>query len=163
MVSVTVLGAGLLTVRAGASPLDDPDQARQRPGFTDANPPRSVAPRLTGLGPAGSRGVVFFTRPGRLPRLLTAFDEADGSELLSQAQVVVVLPGPVPGAARQGVTMLADPTGSLSRLLFMRIPRDGGYPVGYAVVGPDGTVRYRTEDPGQDLRLSEVLMAVGDT
>ena len=163
VVSVTVLGAGLLTVRAGASPLDDPDQARQRPGFTDANPPRSVAPRLTGLGAAGSRGVVFFTRPGRLPRLLTALGEADGSALLSQTRVVVVLPGLVPGVAREGVTMLADPTGSLSRLLFMRTPRDGGYPVGYAVVGPDGTVRYRTEDPGQDLRLSEVLMAVGDT
>ena len=163
MVSVTVLGAGLLMVRAGASPLDDPDQARQRPGFTDANPPRSVAPRLAGQGPAGGRGVVFFTRAGRLPRLLKAFDEADGSALLSQAKVVVVLPGPVPGAAREGVTMLADPTGSLSRLLFMRRPRDGGYPVGYAVVGPDGTVRYRTEDPGLDLRLSEVLMAVGAT
>ena len=163
VVCVAVLGAGLLTVRAGASPLDDPDQARQRPGFTDANPPRSVAPRLTGLGPAGSRGVVFFTRPARLPRLLTALGEADGSQLLSQAQVVVVLPSTVPGATRPGVTLLADPTGTVSRSLVMRTPRDGGPPVGYAVVGPDGTVRYRTEDPGQDLRLSEVLMAVGDT
>lgn len=160
---VAVLGAGLLVVHAGASPLDDPDQARQRPGFIDANPPRSVAPRLTGLGPAGSRGVVFFTRPERLPRLLAALGEADGSRLLRRAQVVVVLPGTVPGAARPGVTSLADPTGNVSRLLFMRRPRDGGYPVGYAVVGPDGTVRYRTEDPGQDLRLSEVLMAVGAT
>lgn len=163
VVSVAVLGAGLLTVRAGASPLDDPDQARQRPGFTDANPPRSVAPRLAGLGPAGSRGVVFFTRPARLQRLLTALGEADGSQLLSQAHVVVVEPVKRPGVPRPGVTMLADPTGSVSRLLFMRRPHDGGYPVGYAVVGPDGTVRYRTEDPGQDLRLSEVLMAVGDT
>lgn len=163
VVSVAVLGAGLLTVRAGASPLDDPDQARQRPGFTDANPPRSVAPRLTGLGPAGSRGVVFFTRPERLPRLLTALTEADGSQLLSQAHVVIVEPVKRPDVARPGVTLLADPTGSASRLLFMRRPRDGGYPVGYAVVGPDGTVRYRTEDPGQDLRLSEVLTAVGET
>jgi hypothetical protein len=45
----------------------------------------------------------------------------------------------------------------------MRIPRDGGYPVGYAVIGPDRTVRYRTEDPQQDRRLSEVLTAVSET
>ncbi len=163
VVCVAVLGGGLLTVRAGASPLDDPDQARQRPGFSDANPPRSVAPRLTGLGPAGSRGVVFFTRPDRLTRLLAALGGDDGGRLSRRAHVVVVLPVTIAVGARTGVTVLADPTGSVSRLLFMRIPRDGGYPVGYAVVGPDGTVRYRTEDPGQDLRLSEVLMAVGDT
>ena len=162
--SVAVLGAGLLTVRVGYSLLDDPDQAFQRPGFTDANPPRSVAPPLTGLGPAGSRSVVFFTRPDRLPRLLDALGGGDGLQLLRRAHVVVVVqPVTSSDAAPVGVSLLADPTGSVSRALFMRTPRDRGYPVGYAVVGPDGTVRYRTEDPGQDRRLSEVLTAVADT
>lgn len=160
---VTVLGVGLLTVRLGYSPLDDPDQAHQRPGFADANKPRSVAPDLAGLGGAGSRGVVFFTRPERLARLLDALGTGEGLQLLRRAHVVVVQPVKSPGAAPAGVSLLADPTGSVSRALFMRAPRDRGYPVGYAVVGPDGTVRYRTEDPGQDLRLSEVLTAVKDT
>lgn len=162
-VSVAVLGAGLLTVRVGYSPLDDPDQAHQRPGFADANPPRSVAPRLTGLGPAGSRSVVFFTRPERVARLLDALAGLDGRQLRRRAHVVVVQPVQGTRAAPAGVTLLVDPTSSLSRALFMRTPRDLGYPVGYAVVGADGTVRYRTEDPGQDRRLSEVLTAVSDT
>ncbi len=161
--SVAVLGAGLLTVRVGSSPLDDPDQALQRPGFTDANPPRSVAPPLTGLGPTGSRSVVFFTRPDRLPRLLGALAAGEGRELLRRAHVVVVQPVRSTDPAPVGISLLSDPTGSVSRALFMRTPRDRGYPVGYAVVGPDGTVRYRTQDPGQDRRLSEVLTAVSDT
>lgn len=163
LICVAVLAAGLLTVRLGYSPLDDPDQAHQRPGFVDANRPRSVAPDLVGLAGAKSRGVVFFTRPERLARLLVALGTSDGRVLVSKANVVVVQQ---PGSAvtpPAAVTVLADPSGSLSRSLVMRTPRDGGYPVGYAVIGPDGTVRYRTEDPGQDRRLSEVLTAVSDT
>ena len=45
----------------------------------------------------------------------------------------------------------------------MRRPRDHGAPVGYAVVGADGTVRYRTEDPQQDQHLAEVLTMVDAT
>ena len=163
LVCVAVLGAGLLTVRVGYSPLDDPDQAHQRPGFADANPPRSVAPLLTGLGPAGSRSVVFFTRPERLARLLDSLSGGEGLRLLQRAHVVILAPVQSSRVAPAGVTLLVDPTSSMSRALFMRTPRDQGYPVGYAVVGADGTVRYRTEDPGQDRRLSEVLTAVSDT
>lgn len=160
---VVALGAGLLTVRLGYSPLDDPDQAHQRPGFVDANRPRSVAPDLAGLGGTSSRSVVFFTRPERVARLLEALGTSEGHDLLDQAHVVVVQQAGSAATPPTGVTMLADPSGSVSRSLVMRPPRDGGYPVGYAVIGPDGTVRYRTEDPGQDRRLSEVLTAVSDT
>lgn len=45
----------------------------------------------------------------------------------------------------------------------MRRSHDRGAPVGYAVVGPDGTIRYRTEDPQQDQHLSEVLTMVDAT
>ncbi len=163
LVAVAVLGAGLGIIRAGYSPLDDPDQARQRPGFIDANGPRSVAPRLPGMGGTGSRSVVFFTRPERLPRLLSALGEAEGASLRRQARVLIVEQGAAAAAAPAGVTVLSDPVGKIRRALAMRVPRDGGYPVGYAVVGPDGTIRYRTEDPGQDRRISEVLMALGAT
>jgi len=61
------------------------------------------------------------------------------------------------------VVLLGDSTGLIRRGLFMPIPRDGGYPVGYAVIGPDRTVRYRTKDPQQDRRLSEVLIALRET
>lgn len=94
---------------------------------------------------------------------MSALGDAEGASLRRQARVLIVERGTAAGAAPAGVTVLSDPTGKLSRALAMRVPRDGGYPVGYAVVGPDGTVRYRTEDPGQDRRMSEVLMAVDAT
>ncbi len=162
LATVSALGTGLLAVRLGNSPLDDPDQAHQRPGYVDANPPRSPAPALPGLGPAGTRSVVFFTRPDRLPRLLAALGAKQGQDLLQAAHVVVVQPA-APGPAPPRVVLLGDPTGLIRRGLFMPIPRDGGYPVGYAVIGPDRTVRYRTEDPQQDRRLSEVLTALSET
>lgn len=162
LATVSALGTGLLAVRLGYSPLDDPDQAHQRPGYVDANPPRSLAPALPGLGPAGTRSVMFFTRPDRLPRLLAALGAKQGQDLLQAAHVVVVQPG-APGPAPPRVVLLGDPTGLIRRGLVTRIPRDGGYPVGYAVIGPDRTVRYRTEDPQQDRRLSEVLTAVSET
>lgn len=163
LVSVSVLAGGLGMLRAGSSPLDDSDLARQRPGFADANPPRSPVPSLPGLGAVGDRGVVFFTRPERLPRLLSALADPDGLSLRRRAHSLVVAPWLPAGIAPAGVAVLGDRTGGVSRRLFMRVPRDRGHPVGCAVVGPDRTVRYRTEDPGQDRRLSEVLTAVGDT
>lgn len=38
LATVSALGTGLLAVRLGYSPLDDPDQAHQRPGYVDSQP-----------------------------------------------------------------------------------------------------------------------------
>ena len=148
-----LLGAGLLTVHLGASPLDDPNPAHQRPGYLDANGHRTPAPPVTGLGPSGTRTVVFFTRTDRLARLRTALAGPDGQALRRTARVVVVQD--TRGTAQTGV--VNDPTDRLSHAYDLRRPRDGGAPVGYAVVGPDGTVRYRTLDPGVEQHLSEAL------
>lgn len=55
----------------------------------------------------------------------------------------------------------ADPDGRVGSGISMRRPRDGGPPVGYAVVDVDGTIRYRTENPGVINGLDEVLTIVG--
>ncbi len=154
-----LVGGGLLTVRLEMSPLDDPDPGHQRPGYVDANRPRSPAAPLPGLAPAGKRSVVFFTRANRLPRLRRALDGPDGQALRRAASVVLVQD--TTGPAEAGV--LPDPTDRISRGYVMRRPRDHEAPVGYAVVGVDGTVRYRTEDPQQDQHLAEVLTMVNAT
>jgi len=154
-----LLGGGLLTVRLGMSPLDDPDPGHQRPGYVDANRPRSPAAPLPGLAPAGRRSVVFFTRADRLPRLRRALDGSDGQALRRAASIVLVQD--TTGPADAGV--LPDPSDRISHAYVMRRPRDHGAPVGYAVVGADGTVRYRTEDPQQDQHLAEVLTMVDAT
>lgn len=124
--TTVLLGAGLLTVHLGVSGLDDPDPAHQRPGFLDANAPRSAAPVVPGLGPAGTRSVVFFSRRDRLVLLERALAGPDGSALARVARIVVVVDGSGPSTA--GV--VADPQERLSRLDAMRRPRDGGAPVG---------------------------------
>ncbi len=159
LATTAVLGAGLLTVHLNMSGLDDPDPAHQRPGFLDANPPRATAPAVPGLGRPGTRTVVFFTRADRMPRLQQALAGPDGRALHRVAHVVVVqdTAGPTSGGA------IPDPQDVLSRSYQMRRPRDHGAPVGYAVVGPDGTIRYRTEDPEQGQHLSEALTMVEAT
>lgn len=165
--AVLLASGGLAALHAGYSPLDDPNPAFQRPGFVDANPPRSALPQLPGEPiTLGGRGVVFFTRPALLPRLLFMLAGPDGVFLRRHAKIVVIVhdaTANTPSNSPSGVSLFADPDGTLSQELVMHVPRDHGYPVGYAVIGPDGTVRYRTEDPGQDRRLSEVLIAVDNT
>lgn len=148
-----LLGAGVLTVHLGASPLDDPNPAHQRPGYLDANGSRDPAPTVVGLGPAGTRTVIFFTRAERLDRLQRALAGPDGQTLRRTARVVVVQD--TEGGTTAGV--VPDPSDRISRAYDLRRPRDRGAPVGYAVVGPDGTVRYRTDDPGVEQHLSEAL------
>ena len=157
--TTALIGAGLLTVHLGMSGLDDPNPAHQRPGFLDANRPRVTAPAVAGLGPPGTRSVVFFTRTDQMTGLQRALASSAGRALAGVAHLVVVLDtaGPLPAGA------LSDPEDLVSRSYEMRRPRDQGAPVGYAVVGPDGTIRYRTEDPQQGQHLSEVRTMVDAT
>jgi hypothetical protein len=151
--TTALLGAGLLTTHLGMSQLDAANPAYQRPGFLDANPPRITAPAVAGLGGQGVRTVVFFTRADRLARLQLALAGPDGQALTQVARTVVVQDT---GAnAPSGV--VSDPRDLISRSYVLRRPRDHRAPIGYAVVGPDGTIRYRTLDPQQDLHLSEAL------
>ena len=148
-----VLGAAMLLADHQHSPLDDPDLAMQRPGFLDAVGARSEAPPVTTSLPARGRvAVVFFTRSAQQRPLLSALSHRDA---LPAAVDVVVVGGPA-DVDEGPVAVVTDPDGSLARDYALPVPGDGGYPVGYAIVGSDGTIRYRTLDPQAAERLDEV-------
>ncbi len=57
--------------------------------------------------------------------------------------------------------VVADPGGRLAATYGMREPREGGPPVGYAVVDETGQIRYRTLDPEVTDLLGEVDTILG--
>ncbi|MBJ7609299.1 MAG: hypothetical protein JF887_07690 [Candidatus Dormibacteraeota bacterium] len=151
-----VLGGLSLVSRLTTDPLDDPNPAYQRPGFLDVSgPPYPAAPLGAGLPADGSRSVIFFTRPSLEASLVAALETDPG--LRAAARLVIVVCGRPLAPPRAAITAVAEspacPTAHLDR---MRTPRDGGPPVGYAIVGPNGLVRYTTLDPEVATHLSEV-------
>ena len=150
-----LLGALLAVARASESGLDDPDPAWQRPGFLDAGALPVPAPRLSGELPRpGRRAVAFFARPDGVARLCRALA---GGDLAERADLAIVVSGP---GRCGGVATVEDASGSLARAYGMRRPRDGGPPVGYAVVDRRGQIRYRTLDPSGAAGLGEVQTMV---
>ncbi len=158
--ALSLVGALNALAASGAGPLDDHDPAHQRPGFLDAVGPRTQAPRIGNGFPApGEVGVVFFVRAEQRDPLLERLrlDE----ELRAAATLAVVTAGPC-GAGTPGLRGLlqrCDPAARIARGYAMPVPRDEGPPVGYALVGPDGDIRYRTLDPA--LHLDDVAVMVG--
>lgn len=149
------LGSALVVARFNRSRLADPNPALQRPGFLDAHGAPFSAPRVTDAIPTpGMRAVIFFTRPqfalSLEQRLATDFT------LRSLAQVAVVVGGEPPANKDLAAPVIADPEGRLAAAYLMPRPRDGGFPVGYAIVDRAGRVRYRTLSPHVDERLGEV-------
>lgn len=147
------MGAFLALARAAAGPLDDPDPARQRPGFVDGHDLPAPAPVVTDEVPrSGRRAVVFFVRPAELQALCEALT---GFEPPAETDVAVVLVGEG-GRCPQGIPIVPDEEGELVAGYGLPVPRDGGPPVGYAVVDGVGQVRYRTLDPEVASLLPEV-------
>jgi len=152
LVIVGLLGGLLLAAQHARSPLDDPDPARQRPGFLDVVDRPTAAPQVApGVPAPGRRAVVFFVRPGLSAPLCQVIGKA--SSLARRADLSVVSSGAV--TACGSVPTVTDGTGRLAREFAMRRPRDGGPPVGYAVVDRDGRIRYRTLD-------SRVVEGIGE-
>ncbi len=151
---VAAIGFAVLLLMAEISrtPLDDPDQAYQRPGILDLGALPAPAPPVTADIPAPGRpAVVFFTRPGEAAALCSALAAA---RLDADADVVVVSPGELPGC--DDVPVVTEATRQLAMSYRMREPAGGGAPVGYAVVDAVGQIRYRTLDPTATDELSEV-------
>ena len=152
------LGLGLLLVAGEASrgPRDDPDPARQRPGFLDAGELPAPAPPLTHrvsslVGPA----VVFFTEdPANLCRELAK------SRLEEKADLILVVRV---GREACPYVQVSDADGQVARAYDMPRPSKGGFPVGYAVVDNKGMIRYRTLDPRAGHHLPEVRTIVEAT
>lgn len=150
---VGVLAGLLLAAGRSGSGLDDPDPARQRPGFLDAVGRPTPAPQvISGLPSPGRRAVVFFVRPEFGPSLCRAI--TDDPSLRGRADLAIVSSGRVGPCPAVGV--VTDAAGGLASGFAMRRPRDGGPPVGYAVVDRAGRIRYRTLDPSVVNGLREV-------
>lgn len=144
------LGALLLVAGVAEGPLDDADQARQRPGVLDLAPlPVPAAPVTDSVPRSGRPAVVFFTSSERLDGLCAA---VRAGELDADVAIVTPAAGPTCGAA----AMVADPAGRLAATYQLRQPDGGGPPVGYAVVDAQRRVRYATLDPTTAEHLFEV-------
>lgn len=154
------VGFGLLLAlaRAAEGPLDDPDQAWQRPGFLDAGELPAPAPTVAPRVPAPGRPtVVFFVRPHGLAELCHALA---ASPLPAQAVAAVVAAGSTSDPCAAAEAVVDDPDGAVSDAYGLRRPRGGGPPVGYAVVDAAGAIRYRTLDPEVADQLDEVATIV---
>ncbi len=153
------LGLLLALARASQGPLDDADQAWQRPGFLDAGDlPAPAPPVVPGVPGAGRPAVVFFVRPSKdLAELCRALAASSLPEVVSTA---VVVAGSAPDDCDVAGTVVGDPAGALAEAYGMRRPRGGGRPVGYAVVDAAGAIRYRTLDPAVADHLAGVRTIV---
>lgn len=148
-----VLGLLLVLAQTAEGPLDDSDPAFQRPGILDLGELPEPAAKVTETLPAPGRpSAVFFVRPDRLGPLCDALTEI---ELDRQPALAVVVSGPAGPCAGDAV-VVADPHAHLAEAYGLRSPRDGGPPVGYAIVDGTGMIRYRTLDPEVDNLLDEV-------
>lgn len=154
LTSAVVLGVFLAIARAVEGPLDDPDPAWQRPGFLDAGELPAPAPNVAPNVPATTRpAVVFFVRADGLEKLCRALGK---NRLAEKAAIAVVVARTPSGGCEAAEAVVADLEGHLAEAYGMRRPRDGGPPVGYAVVDVTGNTRYRTLDPALADRLDEV-------
>lgn len=151
LTAAAFFGVLLVLARAAEAPLDDPDPAWQRPGFLDAGALPVPAP--PGLTASGRPTVVFFERSTGVGALCQALTERP---LREGAVTAVVVADPGPGSCGAAGAVVADRDGALADAYGMRRPRDGGPPVGYAVVDGAGAIRYRTLDPEVADQLGEV-------
>jgi len=128
--------------------------AYQRPGFLDLLGRPVTTPMVArGVPERARRGLIFFVRPPLLKLLERALQHSP--DLAREAKLAVVVEQP--GASSTGfVLTVSDPQGFLARAFGMRVPLDGGPPVGYAIVDSSGLVRYQTLDPGVVEHLAEV-------
>ena len=131
---------------------DDVDQAEQRVGFLDEGQlPIAAPPVASGLPASGRTTVVLFLRPDDAAQECRGVSRSVGSS----AAVVAVLSGPATCAEVAGV--LVEPEGRTAAAYRMRVPADGGPPVGYAVVDEQAMVRYRTLDPHPAAHNGEIM------
>lgn len=163
--AVALLFGGLLALAEHfRNRLDDPDPAKQRPGYL--LPAGSVkAPNvLVGFPRPGRRLIVFFVRS--VDDQLLFHDLALQSDLAAAADIVLVTPdGRSPRITNGLSAVLPDREGQIARAYGLDQPIDGGYPVGYALVDGSGFLRYSTLDPhcvgrGHNYEVKALLRAI---
>lgn len=157
-----VLGGLLFVAERSRNAKDDPDPAWQRPGFL--SPPRP-ATRVGDTFPRAGRPLaMIFVRTAKGQSLF--HDLSLQGDLTALGDVVVVTADGSMPAIRSGIaSVVHDPRGQLARSFALRTPRDGGYPVGYALVDRAGMLRYATLDPhcigmGQNEEIIALMRAL---
>lgn len=153
--AAAALGGGLLLAERSRGPLDDVDAAHQRDGLVVDLGPVDLSPHLAARTPAA----VLFVRPGMVEQLAGTLSAPDGPDLPGAVRLLVAQPGPPP-SERHDLHVIDDASGAVRRACRMRDTRDGGYPVGFAVVDAAGHLRYRTLDPGMTRRWFELRTMV---
>lgn len=157
--AAAVLAVLVLAVVPGPGALDDPHEGDQRPGFLqDPDEARSV------------RGLALPGAPaGRWPVVVIFDRRVPGSEELERftrnvpkaVDVVLVAADGKPRSFQGRVRGITGDGGRVARAVGMPTPRDGGPPVGYAVIDAAGRVRYATLDPEYSEHGFEVDIVAG--
>lgn len=158
LVGSMLLAFVVLVVIGGPGPLDDPAPGSQRPGIlVDANEARSVPARALAPVPVGRGNVLLlFERHVPSADVLDALRRAVGSGFT----LAVAVPGgrrrpPVPGV------LAVDAPVAAAVAVGMHRPRDGGPPIGYALLDREGRVRYATLAPNYVGELAELETVAG--
>ena len=150
-----LLGSAQLIATLDRRPLDDPDLAFQRPGFLDAPGAPFLAPKIApDIPKVGERFILFFVREAQGKPLHDAL--INRTHPFDDVAVAIVYVGREPDHEDSVAPSIRDTEGQIAASYRMRRPRDGGAPVGYAIVDSSGLVRYRTLDPTVWKRLDEV-------
>jgi hypothetical protein len=134
-----LLGGGLIAEKALRNGADGAAPIRERTGFV-YDVAQSV-PSISGLVSA-KRTAVLFARPAQAQ----AVCQWAAGIPLPDVTMVLVAQKQVP--CPPGVTENVDPDGKLAQGFHFRPTKDGGYPVGYALLDSNGGFVYNTLDRG---------------
>ena len=158
VVAVAFFGGLLAFAQAAEGPLDDRDPAFQRPGFLDIGDLPEPAPAVrSDLTLTGQATVVFFELPAQIDALCRVLR---GHRFDSGVHIIIVTPSEAATQDCRGyAVVVVDP--ALADSFGLRQPRQGGPPVGYAVIDEEGRIRYRTLDPAVASLLGEVETILG--
>jgi hypothetical protein len=132
--AAVVLGAGLLIEEATRNPLDAANPIRERIGMAGYS--SMPVPKVAGTV-EGERTAVLFVRAAQADSVCTWASQRH----LGKVTMVVVAPEDVDC---KGVPLTVDADRKLADAFGMRKPKDGGYPVGFALLDSAGGLRYTT-------------------
>ena len=154
MTVALLLGAVTVLERLARSGLDDPDPARQRPGLLlAAAGARGAAPVSEGVPAPGRPAVVLFLR---WEQYEVATRVLEPGLLPADVDLGLVLPDRPPIFLVPAKAVAYDPDGDLGRAYGMPRPRDGGLPVGYALVDSQQRIRHQSLDPSVLRHFAEI-------
>lgn len=139
-----VLGGLQYISQASYSKQDDPDQAKQRPGYVTNQSEK--APDIDGLSYSVRPTVIIFDRMAMGSSVF--HDLADQAIIADRANLILVsrsgMQPPILGGVKN---TFADSNEVIANKFHFDSPTDGGYPIGYVIIDSKGFIRYRTLDP----------------